>query len=99
MTATMNGPMMSISGATTEALAEAREAILAIVAAPCGDTVKAAALDALKALCAAPIHTTISNCAFNGPASSETFHYANPEADESDESDEADEADEAGEID
>jgi hypothetical protein len=78
----MTGPMMSFSGASKEALAEARDTILAIVTAPCGDAVKEAALQALTALCAAPSHMTISDCTFHGPASTTTIQHATPEPEE-----------------
>ncbi|MDQ3023022.1 MAG: hypothetical protein M3R04_01360 [bacterium] len=52
-------------GAQTEAVKEARLAIMDILEAACGDTTKVAALEALNQLCGVN-NSSISNCNIDG---------------------------------
>jgi hypothetical protein len=71
-----------VGGHEPEAVAETRQTIMDIVAAPAGDTVKIAALKALRIVLGAP-RTTISHCHIGG--STDTHNHYHQDDDVQDE--------------
>lgn len=65
-------------GHSGESVKNVQDAVMAIVTASCGDTVKIAALEALtKALTVSNI--SVTDCTFIGEKTEPTYHYATTE--------------------
>lgn len=80
------GSIILGQGPSKEALAEVRETVMAIVTAPCGDSVKEKALEVIKEVAKTPQEFDISYCNFtmNSPTENHTHIEAPRQTEESD---------------